>query len=158
MPKEYGLHIIMQKSAQQPSRILIGEMPSVTQNPLLQIIRIFSNLQHPDIMIRLQKKRIQIQQMIDYVLIILSKVCSNPHGMLSAFHTVPYRLCRIMRDHKRIHCQIPDLKRFIFMNLMENPFRDLTQIHLRQRLQSSSRCINRNLMLSCNHAQTFDMI
>ena len=82
-------------------------------------------------MICFQKKRIQILKITDYVLIIFSKVCSNPHRMLSTLYPVSYGLCSIMRDRKRIHCQIINLKRLIFVYLTKNPFRHFSKIHVR---------------------------
>ena len=119
MAKKNRLQIIMEDPTEQTSCILIGEMPTVSQNPLFEIIRVFSNLKHADVMICFQKHCIQILQIFYNVIIIFSKVCGNAHRMLSTFQAVTHRLCSIMGNGKRIYRQVLDPKRLILPDLVD---------------------------------------
>ena len=92
----------MKEPAEKPSCIFIGQMSSVSQNSLFQIVGIFSYLKHPDIMVGLQKNCIQILKIFNNIVIIFSKVRSNAHRAFPTFQAIAYRLSRIMRNGKRI--------------------------------------------------------
>ena len=117
----------MEETAQKPACIFVGQMPSVTQDPLFQVIRVSAYLKHPDIMVCFQKKGIQILKIFDNILIIFTKIRRDPYGAVSTFHAVANRLCRIVGDAKRIDGQIFDMKSFILSNLMKDPLRKFSQ-------------------------------
>ena len=102
MSQKNSFHIIMKEPAEKPSCIFIGQMSSVSQNSLFQIVGIFSYLKHPDIMVGLQKKRIQILKIFNNIVIIFPKVRSNTYRAFPTFQAIAYRLSRIMRNGKRI--------------------------------------------------------
>ena len=77
MAEKNSFQIIMEDPAEKPSCILIGEMTSVSQDSLFQIIWVFTNLEHTDVVICFQKHRIQILQILNNLIIVFPKVCGN---------------------------------------------------------------------------------
>ena len=110
MAEKNRLQIVMEKPAEKSACIFIGQMSSVPQNSLFQIIRVFPHLKHSDIMIRLQKQRIQMLKIFHNILVIFSKVRCDSHRLLSAFQTISHRMGGIMRDAKGIDPKIFDKK------------------------------------------------
>ena len=149
MSQKNCFQIIMQQPAQQSACIFIGQMPSVSQNTLFQIIWIFTHLQHTNIMICFQKKRIQSLQILNNIIIIFSKICRNSHRMPLMFQPITNRLSRIMWNRKWVYLQIIDHKWFVFLNFMKNPLRDLSKcIGTHHGIYGSSGSIDWNAVFS----------
>ena len=159
MAEKNRLQIIMEDPTEQTSCILIGEMPTVSQNPLFEIIRVFSNLKHADVMICFQKHRIQILQIFYNVIIIFSKVRGNAHRMLSTFQAVTHRLCSIMGNGKRIYRQVLDPKRLILPDLVDQSLRHFSKgFHTKHGICCSTCGIDGNSIFSGDHSQSLDMV
>ena len=149
----------MEETAQKPACIFVGQMPSVTQYPLFQVIRVSAYLKHPDIMVCFQKKGIQILKIFDNILIIFTKIRRDPYGAVSTFHAVANRLCRIVGDAKRIDGQIFDMKSFILPNLMKDPLRKFSQgSALQHCIYRPFRRIDRKSVSARDHSKSLDVI
>ena len=110
-------------------------------------------------MVGFQKHRIQILQIFYNVIIIFSKICGNSHRMFSAFQAVTYRLCRIMGNGKRIYCQVFNLKRLIFPDLVDQPLRHFSKgFHPKHGVCSPACGVNGNSVFSGDHSQALDMV
>ena len=150
MSQKNRFHIIVKKTPQKPARIFIGQMPLLSKNPLFQIIRIFPNLKHPDIMVCFQKECIQILKIFDNIFIIITKVRRNTNGTFSTFHAITNRLCRVMRNGKRIDGQILNCERLVLSDFIKNPLRKFPKgSALDNPVYRTLRCINPNPVLAC---------
>ena len=71
-------------------------MSPLAENPLLQRIGIRSGLKHPDIVIRLQKKGVESDDIVNNVVIVHAKIGHDSDAFLPVPHDIRYRLRRIV--------------------------------------------------------------
>ena len=110
-------------------------------------------------MICLQQEHIQSGEMLHDIVVIISQVCSDPHGFLSLVHPVAYRLCRIMGNGKGLHGQISQPEILILPDFMEDILRKFSQTFgSAYGFNGSPGGVNGNLILSGNDSQPPDMI
>ena len=81
-------------------------MAMIPQNPALQIIGIGAALQHPHVVVGFQQQSVQIPQMVDDILVVMSHIRRHRHGPLPALHPVGHRIGRVVVDAEGLNRQI----------------------------------------------------
>ena len=153
------LQPVVQDLVQQSSRILVGQMPEITEDPPLQRIRIRPRLQHPHIVIALQQDRVQIFQTADDAVGVMSHIRGHGHRLFSVFDPVSHRLRRVVVDVEGKQGQIPHPEGLLSADHMQQLVRDRGDGSVPpERLHGPSGGVDRDMVLPHQDIQPLHMV